>query len=152
MSNEESKQISIGGNILSIERGIATVYEKDNVESLSLITLVSGDRNITVGKLRELINNELASKGISREINSSEIIEVTDKFNISINNDEMKLKFVCEDQVVDFIASLNMMILNKKFKIEKWGQRMYQRDFKFEDHIPTQETEDEEPPHQDEEH
>ena len=31
----------------------------------------------------------------------------------------MKLKFVCEDQVVDFIASLNMMILNKKFKKEK---------------------------------
>ena len=29
---------------------------------------------------------------------------------------------------------------------------MYQRDFKFEDHIPTQETEDEEPPHQEEEH
>ena len=119
MSNVESKQISIGGNILSIEKGIATVYEKDNVESLSLITLVSGDKNITVGRLRELINNELASKGISREINSSEIIEVTDKFNININNDEMKLKFVCEDQVVDFIARLNMMILNKKFKKEK---------------------------------
>ena len=29
---------------------------------------------------------------------------------------------------------------------------MYTRDFKFEDHIPTQETGDEESPHQEEEH
>lgn len=119
MSNIEPKQISIGGNILSIERGIATVYEKDSVESLSLITLVSGDKDLTVGKLRELINNELASREIPREINSSEIIEVTDKCNISVNNDEMKLKFVCEDQILDFVAGLNVMILNKEFNSEK---------------------------------